>query len=308
MCCSTIGMRLIPIVITGEWRTNVPRRSIPHVVDTEPVPAEAADEGVADFGVKTDDPPKRSAPNVGQCVKNTLDADIEDVVPKDVGQEKKSKKRKHKKAAKRARKAAEKVVDDDVPKETKEVIPPVAQPSVDDEWLPEHEQQGGDAREDVQDSYIEDVAVVMSSRRKEKGNLMMNESRTRVGKRRISKNVDVISTANVSLNSEEEEARCRFVANRRISAEWMLFEATKKNPNIMNILEGAGVMPTVAIVGPYYLKQVREFICNMTEDIDDHTSLARKSVFEVRLRSLSGEADPNDDLVIDGSGAEAPET
>ncbi|GAA0171431.1 hypothetical protein LIER_41158 [Lithospermum erythrorhizon] len=52
----------------------------------------------------------------------------------------------------------------------------------------------------------------------------------------------------------------------------MLTEATKKNPNIMSILKGVGVMSTVEIVGPYYPKLVMEFICNMTEDIDDSSN------------------------------------
>ncbi|GAA0160596.1 hypothetical protein LIER_17115 [Lithospermum erythrorhizon] len=52
----------------------------------------------------------------------------------------------------------------------------------------------------------------------------------------------------------------------------MLSKITQKNPNIMGILEEVGVMPTVATIGPYYPKLVREFIFNMTEDVDDHAS------------------------------------
>ncbi|GAA0182139.1 hypothetical protein LIER_30328 [Lithospermum erythrorhizon] len=115
-------------------------------------------------------------------------------------------------------------------------VPPVTQPSVDDEWLPEPEPKGGDAPGDVQDSDIEDVADVMSRRQNAKGKLRMNESRTRVGNMRIPKNITAVSTANVSLNFEEEEPRWRFVANRRIAVEKMS-ETTKKNPNIMGILE-----------------------------------------------------------------------
>ncbi|GAA0172005.1 hypothetical protein LIER_25915 [Lithospermum erythrorhizon] len=52
----------------------------------------------------------------------------------------------------------------------------------------------------------------------------------------------------------------------------MLSEVTKKNANILSILEGAGVMPTVETIGPYYPKLAKEFICNMAEDIDDPVS------------------------------------
>ncbi|GAA0150390.1 hypothetical protein LIER_09343 [Lithospermum erythrorhizon] len=106
---------------------------------------------------------------------DTMDANIEDMTPEKASQEKKkSKKRKLRKladtvetsepkkklskeerAAKRARKAerrARKVVeaktaqDNDVeevvPEDTEEVIPPVLQPSIEDEWLSEYEPQG----------------------------------------------------------------------------------------------------------------------------------------------------------------------
>ncbi|GAA0177127.1 hypothetical protein LIER_29659 [Lithospermum erythrorhizon] len=40
----------------------------------------------------------------------------------------------------------------------------------------------------------------------------------------------------------------------------------------MGILEEAGVMATVEVTSPYYPKLVQEFICNMSEDIDDIAS------------------------------------
>ncbi|GAA0173984.1 hypothetical protein LIER_27472 [Lithospermum erythrorhizon] len=49
----------------------------------------------------------------------------------------------------------------------------------------------------------------------------------------------------------------------------MMSKVTQKNSNIMGILEEAGVMSTVEAAGPYYPKLVQEFICNMSEDIDD---------------------------------------
>ncbi|GAA0141075.1 hypothetical protein LIER_02301 [Lithospermum erythrorhizon] len=86
------------------------------------------------------------------------------------------------------------------------------------------------------------------------------------------KNVAAVSTENVALNSEDEEAKWKFVASRRIAAERMLFEVTKKNADIMGILEDVGVRPTVESVGPYFPKLVREFIYNMTDDIDEPES------------------------------------
>ncbi|GAA0146178.1 hypothetical protein LIER_36269 [Lithospermum erythrorhizon] len=279
---------------------------IPSIVDTKPVTVKVADEGmtpsVTDTDVETAGNMER--PTVGQGVDDTLDADIQEVIPEDAGKKRKSMKRKHKKstdvgesskpkkklskeerkskremkAERRAKTAAEEAADadDDVPEGAKEsvledVMPSVTQPTADDEWLPEHEPQGDNAKE-TQESNEEDIAVVITKKRKTTSKLKLNENRTRVENRRIPKNIASVSTANVSLNSEEEEARWRFVANHSIAVEKMLSEATKKNRNIMGILEGAGVMPTTATGGPYYSKLVREFIYNITEDINDHAS------------------------------------
>ncbi|GAA0152989.1 hypothetical protein LIER_37603 [Lithospermum erythrorhizon] len=251
------------------------------------------------------------------------------------------------KAKRRARKAAEKAADADVHDEAKdhvpkEEVPPIVQPTVSDKWLSEYEQQYGNAEEEAQESNEEDVVVVISRRRKATGKLKLNENQTRVGNKRLPKNIVAVSTANVAQNSEEEEAKWRFVANRSVVAEKMLSEVTKKNANIIGIVEGAGVIPTVETVGPYYPKLVKEFIYNIAEDVDDlasrnfqkvdettgasgngneetarilrdgiryldgviQTRIARMSVLEVRLRSLTGAVD----LSVDGSGAEAPHT
>ncbi|GAA0153720.1 hypothetical protein LIER_11891 [Lithospermum erythrorhizon] len=159
-------------------------------VEPSPVTAKAIGEwmipSVTNTCAKTAESMER--PTVTQGVDNTLDADIQEVTPEDVGQKKKSKKRKHKKmadageisepkkklskeerAAKRARKAERKAkratkkavevqaVEDNVPEEAEEsipeeVIPSVTQPAADDEWLPEHESQGGNADEEAQGS------------------------------------------------------------------------------------------------------------------------------------------------------------
>ncbi|GAA0141465.1 hypothetical protein LIER_02602 [Lithospermum erythrorhizon] len=193
------------------------------------------------------------------------DADVE--THEEDGQEKKkSKKRKHKRgddkgeasefekkpskeeratkkvrrAERKAKKAAEKIVEeqDDVQEITEEQVPVNGRPTA-------------------------------SDREKPMGKLKINENRSRVGNKRIPKNIVVVSTENVVLNSEENEAKWKFVSSRRIIDERLLSENTKKNVDIMSILEGAGFMPTVKTVGPYYPQLVREFIFNMTEDIDD---------------------------------------
>ncbi|GAA0144786.1 hypothetical protein LIER_42827 [Lithospermum erythrorhizon] len=118
-----------------------------------------------------------------------------------------------------------------------------------------------------------DIASIIIKRKKAKGKLKIDENKSRVGNKRIPKNVVAVSTENVALNSEEEEVKWRFMASMRIAAERMLSEVTKMNADIMGILEDAGVIPTVEIVDPYFPKLVREFICNMTYDIDEHENV-----------------------------------
>ncbi|GAA0140517.1 hypothetical protein LIER_01847 [Lithospermum erythrorhizon] len=181
-------------------------------------------------------------PSVDDSIKDTvaegMDADIPSVFDmelvtdksdlEDDGPKKKSKKRKHKKSAnagesseakrklskeerkaKRARRA-ERIArraadaDDDVHEEAEDheqeqEVPYVVQPTADDEWLPEHEPQGDNADEEAQD--------VITKRRKTTSKLKLNENRTKVGNKRVPKNVAEVSTANVALNYEEEQAK-----------------------------------------------------------------------------------------------------
>ncbi|GAA0160645.1 hypothetical protein LIER_17153 [Lithospermum erythrorhizon] len=135
------------------------------------------------------------------------------------------------KAARRATKAAEDVADDDVHEEAEDhvpeqKVPPVVQPTIADEWLPEHEPHGGNADEEAHESDEEDISGVITNRRKATSKLKLNENRTRVGNKRVSKNVDEVSTSNVALNSKEEHAKWMFVANRRVAAEKILFKVT----------------------------------------------------------------------------------
>ncbi|GAA0165754.1 hypothetical protein LIER_40049 [Lithospermum erythrorhizon] len=174
---------------------------------------------------------ERIEPTVVEGVADTLDANIE---------KKRSKEeRVAKRAARKARKATKKAVEDEVQEVEKEQVPPAVQPIVSDEWLPEHEQQGDNVEEAYQGSEEEDVVDVIIKRRKAKSNLKINENRSRVGNKRISKNVVVVSIENVALNSKEEEAKWKFVASRRITDERILSKVTKKNADIMDILKDA---------------------------------------------------------------------
>ncbi|GAA0186770.1 hypothetical protein LIER_34058 [Lithospermum erythrorhizon] len=196
---------------------------------TEPVTVEATSKGVIpsviDTGEETaDQTAKESVTIVSQGAADTLNEDIEEVNPEVV---------------------AEKAIDADVHEEAddhvlEEEVALVIQQTVSDEWFSKHEKQDGNVQEEAQESDEGDVVAVIRKRKKATGKLKLNENRTKVRNKRVSKNVVVVSTTNVSLNSEKEEAKCRFVGNNKVVAEKMLSEVTKKNANIIGILEGAG--------------------------------------------------------------------
>ncbi|GAA0162711.1 hypothetical protein LIER_18743 [Lithospermum erythrorhizon] len=70
----------------------------------------------------------------------------------------------------------------------------------------------------------------------------------------------------------------------------MLSQVSKKNTDIMSILENAGVMPTIEIVCPYLPKVVRVFIYNMREDDDDPES---PNLQKVTLRNHTVDFSPS---------------
>ncbi|GAA0170848.1 hypothetical protein LIER_25022 [Lithospermum erythrorhizon] len=348
-------------------------------IGIEDVTPSVNDNGAGAVGLSEE----TTEPTVGKCDADILNAeDLE--IPENADQEKKkSKKIKYKKggdegeaskpkkklskkesAAKRARKternaikvvgkvAEEQVGDEDVQKAAGEQVPVDVRPTDFDSGNPAIEQQEAGNNEADLGSDAEDIAVVIIRRRKAKGKLKINENRIRVGNKRIPKNVAAVSTENVAVNSEEEEAKWRFVAIKKIVAEKMLSEVTKKNADIMRILEGTGPPSTLANSYLIRLQHAQSHAvlkltaypslpCNIIESkysnipttIDDEgpspglltislkllqgasndettrflrdeirhlegviqSSLARKSVLEARLRSLTGE----DDLVAD---------
>ncbi|GAA0145918.1 hypothetical protein LIER_05992 [Lithospermum erythrorhizon] len=213
-------------------------------------------------------------------------------IPKAVGQEKKkSKKRKYKsnadegEASEPKKKLSKK---ERASKKSRSVERNARRATEETTGAIEQNEAGNDEAEQGSDN--EDIDAVIIRRRKAKGKLKINENRSRVGNKRVSKNVTTVSIENVALNSEEEEAKWRFVASRRIDAEKMLSENTKKNTDIMSILEDASIMPTVKTVGPYYPTLVREFICNMIEEIDDPKS---PNFQKVTLRNCTIEFSPS---------------
>ncbi|GAA0141273.1 hypothetical protein LIER_02453 [Lithospermum erythrorhizon] len=124
------------------------------IIDIEPVTTKATDEGVIRSVTDAETAGSIERPTVSQGIDDTLDVDIQEVIPEEGSQKKKSKKRKHKKmvdasetsepknklskeekAAKRARKVERKdnravekaaeaeAAEDDVSEEAEESVP-----------------------------------------------------------------------------------------------------------------------------------------------------------------------------------------
>ncbi|GAA0148036.1 hypothetical protein LIER_07586 [Lithospermum erythrorhizon] len=126
--------------------------------------------------------------------------------------------------------------------------------------------------EDVAPDYEREDVIEILMKRTETGKLNINETRTRVNNKWSPKNVALVSTIGIALNSKAEEAKWRFVYNRRLSLETVMSDVTKRNMVIMNILKEIEILSVFNNVGPYWPKLVREFICNLTRDVDDPES------------------------------------
>ncbi|GAA0167688.1 hypothetical protein LIER_22563 [Lithospermum erythrorhizon] len=111
----------------------------------------------------------------------------------------------------------------------------------------------------------------------------MNDTRTRVNNKRIPKNVALVSIFGIALNSKDEEAKWKFIYNRRLAPERVFSDVTKRNMVIMNIIKEAGILSVVENVGPYWPKLVHEFICNLPRDVDDPES---NNYHKVTLRNF----------------------
>ncbi|GAA0174485.1 hypothetical protein LIER_27869 [Lithospermum erythrorhizon] len=124
--------------------------------------------------------------------------------------------------------------------------------------------------DDLEESSGEDAACL--AKRKSKGKIKLNDDRNRINNRRIAKGVEDMDTEGIDFASEENEARWNFVCAKKILAERYLSEATVKNQTYMHILDESGMNALVEDIGPHWPSIVREFICNLSEDIVDPSS------------------------------------
>ncbi|GAA0180939.1 hypothetical protein LIER_30175 [Lithospermum erythrorhizon] len=125
--------------------------------------------------------------------------------------------------------------------------------------------------DDLEESSGEDDAC--TARRKLKGKMKINYDRNRINNRRIAKGIEEISTEEMDFNFEENEVRWNSVCARNILPERYLSKATMKNQTYMNIIEESGMLAISDEIGPHWPSLVREFICNLTEEIADPASV-----------------------------------
>ncbi|GAA0144492.1 hypothetical protein LIER_24732 [Lithospermum erythrorhizon] len=148
---------------------------------------------------------------------------------------------------------------------------------------------GGDkfVIDDVEISKDEDAAG--GTRSRSKGKLNINDNRNRINNRRIAKDVEDVSTEGVDFSARENEARWKFVCARNILPERYMSKVTIKNQTYMDIMEESGMLAIVGDIGPYWPSLVREFICNLSEDIVDPSN----SMFhKVKVKGLMFDFSP----------------
>ncbi|GAA0163122.1 hypothetical protein LIER_19071 [Lithospermum erythrorhizon] len=125
-----------------------------------------------------------------------------------------------------------------------------------------------------------EVATCLATR-KSKGKMKLNDDPNRINNRRIAKGVEDMDTEGIEFASKENGARWNFVYARNILAERYLSEASVENQTYMDILDESGMNALVGDIGPHWPSIIREFICNLSEDIVDPSS----SMFhKVKLR------------------------
>ncbi|GAA0151704.1 hypothetical protein LIER_10365 [Lithospermum erythrorhizon] len=122
----------------------------------------------------------------------------------------------------------------------------------------------------VDESEEEDADEIL--RKRSKGKLKINDNRNRVNTRRIAKDVPDVPFEGVDFNSEEHEARWKFICARNILPERYMSDITYNNQTYIDILEGACMLVVLADIGPYWPKMVKEFVCNVSADIVDPDS------------------------------------
>ncbi|GAA0155192.1 hypothetical protein LIER_12974 [Lithospermum erythrorhizon] len=108
-----------------------------------------------------------------------------------------------------------------------------------------------------------------AARRRSKGKLKVNDDKNRINNRRIARDVEDVLIEGIDFSGGENEARWKFVCARNILPERFLSEATIKNQTYMDIMEEPGMLAIMGDIGPHWLSLVREFICNLSEDIAD---------------------------------------
>ncbi|GAA0184963.1 hypothetical protein LIER_32251 [Lithospermum erythrorhizon] len=132
---------------------------------------------------------------------------------------------------------------------------------------------------DLEESGGEDFPCI--ARRKSKGKMKLNDDRKRINNRRIAKGIEEMSTEGVDFNFEENEARRNSICARNILPDRYISKATMNNQTYMDIIEELGMLAIFYEIRPHWPSIVREFICNLIEEIVDPSS----SIFhKVKLR------------------------
>ncbi|GAA0146499.1 hypothetical protein LIER_06433 [Lithospermum erythrorhizon] len=124
--------------------------------------------------------------------------------------------------------------------------------------------------DDVVESDEEGVVKAHRERSKEKRKI--NENRNMINNMRIIKDVDDVPIDGVNFCSEEHDAGWKYVCARNILSERFLSEVTYNNQTYIDILQDAGLLGILSEIEPHWSQLVREFVCNVSDEIAYPTS------------------------------------
>ncbi|KAG9150089.1 hypothetical protein Leryth_026593 [Lithospermum erythrorhizon] len=106
----------------------------------------------------------------------------------------------------------------------------------------------------------------------------MNDTRTRVNNKRIPKNVAPVSTDGIALNSKDEEARWKFIYNRRLAPE----RETLSDNLFLTYFRDVDDAES----DNYHKVTLRNFVFNFSLDLDNQTygrtNVVREDVVAIR--------------------------
>ncbi|KAK2451875.1 hypothetical protein QL285_010887 [Trifolium repens] len=108
---------------------------------------------------------------------------------------------------------------------------------------------------------------------------IVSTGKKKIGGKIIPQNVPNVPMDNISFHFIESAQKWKFVANRRLALERELSAEALECKEIVSLIEKAGLLMTVSVIGECYEKLVKEFLVNILEDCDNPLSKEHYKVY-----------------------------